>query len=44
MIYCISDIYGESDKFERMLKLIRFSESDHLYIIGDAIDLSLIHI
>ena len=38
MIYCISDIYGESDKFERMLKLIRFSESDHLYIIGDAID------
>lgn len=38
MIYCISDIHGELDKFERMLELIRFSDSDHLYIIGDVID------
>lgn len=38
MIYCVSDIHGELDKFERMLKLIRFSDSDHLYIIGDVID------
>ena len=38
MIYCVSDIHGELDKFERMLELIRFSDSDHLYIIGDVID------
>lgn len=38
MIYCVSDIHGELDKFERMLKLIRFSDTDHLYIIGDVID------
>lgn len=38
MIYCISDIHGELDKFECMLELIRFSDSDQLYIIGDVID------
>ena len=38
MIYCMSDIHGELDKFERMLDLIRFSNKDHLYILGDVID------
>ena len=38
MIYCVSDIHGELDKFERLLALIQFSENDHLYVIGDAID------
>lgn len=38
MIYCMSDIHGELDKFETMLELIRFSDEDHLYIIGDVID------
>ena len=38
MIYCVSDIHGELDKLERMLELIRFSDADHLYIIGDVID------
>ena len=38
MTYCISDIHGDLEKFERILKLIRFSEDDVLYIIGDAID------
>lgn len=38
MIYCMSDIHGELDKFERMLDLIRFSDEDHLYILGDVID------
>ena len=38
MIYCVSDIHGELDKFERMLALIRFSDVDHLYILGDVID------
>ena len=38
MIYCVSDIHGELDKFEQMLELIRFSDEDHLYILGDVID------
>lgn len=38
MIYCISDIHGELDRFEQMLELIEFSDKDHLYILGDAID------
>ena len=38
MIYCVSDIHGELDKFERLLTLIQFSENDHLHVIGDAID------
>lgn len=38
MVYCVSDIHGELDKFERLLTLIQFSENDHLYVIGDAID------
>lgn len=37
MIYCVSDIHGKLDKFERLLALIQFSENDHLYVIGDAI-------
>ena len=38
MIYCVSDIHGELDKFERLLELIQFSDADQLYIIGDVID------
>ena len=38
MIYCVSDIHGDLDKLERMMELIRFSDADHLYIIGDVID------
>lgn len=38
VIYCISDIHGELDKFEQMLELIRFSDEDYLYILGDVID------
>lgn len=38
MIYCISDIHGELDKFQQMLTLIQFSDADHLYILGDVID------
>ena len=37
-IYCVSDIHGELDKFEQMLELIRFSDEDHLYVLGDVID------
>ena len=38
MIYCMSDLHGERALFERMLELIRFSDGDRLYIIGDVID------
>lgn len=38
MICCISDIHGENDRFEQMLKLIDFSNADTLYILGDVID------
>lgn len=38
MVYCISDIHGEPDKFAKMLELICFSDLDQMYIIGDAID------
>lgn len=38
MVYCMSDIYGEMDRFQQMLELIQFSGNDQLYIIGDVID------
>ena len=38
MVYCMSDIHGEWDRFKKMLELIQFSEQDELYIIGDVID------
>lgn len=38
MHYVISDIHGHMDKFQKMLRLIRFRPWDRLYIIGDAID------
>lgn len=38
VICCISDIHGELDKFERMLELIRFSDPNQIYIIGNVID------
>ena len=28
MVYCISDIHGEWDRFKKMLELIQFSEQD----------------
>ena len=33
MTYCVADIHGELDKFEQMLRLIRFSDEDHLYVL-----------
>ena len=38
MIYCMADLHGERDFFLRMLEQIRFSDTDHLYILGDVID------
>lgn len=38
MVYCMSDIHGEYDRYMAMLDLIQFSEQDTLYILGDVID------
>jgi serine/threonine protein phosphatase 1 len=38
MVYAISDVHGKFDRYEKMLKLIRFSDEDELYVIGDVID------
>ncbi len=38
MTYCMSDVHGELDRWNKMLKLIRFSDTDTLYYLGDAID------
>lgn len=37
-VYCISDVHGCFDKFQNMLQLINFQDSDQLYILGDIID------
>ena len=38
MIYCMSDIHGEIDRFHQMLTMIELQPEDHLYVIGDVID------
>ena len=38
MIYAVSDLHGSFDKFKRLLKQIRFSDSDVMYVIGDIVD------
>lgn len=36
--YVVSDLHGEAELFHKLLDQIRFSEEDHLYILGDVID------
>lgn len=38
MHYAMSDIHGQYGMYKKMLKKIHFTDDDHLYIIGDAID------
>ena len=38
MHYVASDIHGQYQRFLKMLKKIRFSSDDHMYIVGDVID------
>lgn len=38
MIYAMSDLHGQYDLYKKMLKKIKFSDSDTLYILGDVID------
>ena len=37
MIYVMSDIHGEYEKYRAMLERIHFSREDELYVLGDAI-------
>ena len=38
MIYVTSDIHGRFDYFKKLLKKIKFSNKDYLFILGDVID------
>lgn len=38
MVYVISDIHGEYDLFVSLLKKIKFSQNDVMYICGDMVD------
>ena len=38
MIYAMSDIHGEYEKYRRMLEIIDFSGDDTLFVLGDAVD------
>ena len=38
MTYVMSDLHGMYNEFMQMLELIKFSEEDTLYILGDIID------
>ncbi len=38
MIYVMSDIHGEYEKYIAMLRKIGFNEQDTLYILGDVVD------
>ena len=38
MVYAMSDIHGEYDKYIAMLDKIGFSDEDTLYVLGDVVD------
>ena len=38
MIYIMSDLHGGWNEYRDILEQIQFSDSDHLYMLGDAID------
>lgn len=38
MIYCMSDLHGNSLSYQTILRMIDFSDSDTLYILGDIVD------
>lgn len=38
MIYVMSDIHGEYEKYTNMLELIKFSDEDELFVLGDTVD------
>lgn len=38
MIYTMSDVHGEYEKYAAMLEKIRFSREDTLFVLGDVVD------
>ena len=38
MTYAVANLHGCFDKFKRLLKEIRFSDDDVMYVIGDIVD------
>ena len=38
MTYVVSDLHGCSEKFERLLRQIRFTDDDVMYVLGDIVD------
>lgn len=38
MHYCIADIHGDFEKYQAVLRKIRFCDKDVLYVLGDVID------
>ncbi len=37
-VYCMSDIHGQIDAFHQMLRKIKFSPDDTMFIMGDVVD------
>ena len=38
MIYAVSDLHGCYDKFRKLLDMIRLTDDDVLYVLGDVVD------
>jgi len=38
MTYVVSDLHGCLEKFQKLLKEIRFSDNDVMYVLGDVVD------
>ena len=38
MIYVMSDLHGQYEKYLKMLEMISFSDDDTLYVLGDIVD------
>jgi len=38
MIYAVANLHGSFDKFKRLLKEIKFNDSDVMYVLGDIVD------
>ena len=38
MTYVVSDLHGSAEKFERLLRKIRFTDDDVMYVLGDIVD------
>lgn len=39
MLYVMSDIHGHLQRFESIMDQIKLGEGDHLFVLGDVIDI-----